>query len=50
MKYEKEIKQLKTERDQVKVQIDNLIIDYNGIQKAIKIFEEMSKSKEEKNG
>ena len=57
MKYEKEIEQLRAERDQVKGQIDKavaikkqieenmerLIIDYNGIQKAIEILKRPDK-------
>lgn len=61
MKYEKEIKQLEAERGQVKVQIDKavavknqieqnmqrLIIDYNGIQKAIEILARPEKPEKE---
>ena len=61
MKYEKEIKQLEAERDQVKAQIDKavairkevdarleiLMIDYNGIVKAIKILIQMGTPEKE---
>lgn len=66
MKYQEEIKQLEAEQIQVSDKIDkaiavkkqieeniqNLVIDYNGIQKAIIILRQMGKDKKEvkKNG
>lgn len=60
MKYEKEIKQLESEKVQVKAQLDKaaavknqveqsmerLVIDYNGIVKAIEILKRADKPKE----
>lgn len=63
MKYAEEIKQLEAERGQVKAQIDKavivkdkieqnireLVIDYNGIQKAIEVLKRPGKSEKEAN-